>query len=242
MALPRMTGWDVHVRYFPPLHAEWDPRIGTGHAALAAGRRAGGVVLGRPGRAASVARAAALDVRRGRGVAVQPRPRRRRQEGDRHDPRRRVRVPPHRASDDGPPRDAEGVRLADPVRRPPGQHRARQLAGARRRPPARRAELLRPARPHRARRRPAGGHRGHPARRHDRGRRTRHPATARRRGGRPPRRPVPGLRARRDLAGGERRRDVRGRRRVGHRRPRRRCRTTQRASGPSSPGCCSGTP
>lgn len=30
MALPAVTGWDVHVRYFPPLHAEWDPRFGAG--------------------------------------------------------------------------------------------------------------------------------------------------------------------------------------------------------------------
>jgi methylthioxylose transferase len=30
MALPAITGWDVHVRYFPPLHAEWDPRTGIG--------------------------------------------------------------------------------------------------------------------------------------------------------------------------------------------------------------------
>ena len=30
MALPAVTGWDVHVRYFPPLHAEWDPRVGVG--------------------------------------------------------------------------------------------------------------------------------------------------------------------------------------------------------------------
>ncbi len=30
MALPAITGWDVHVRYFPPLHAEWDPRVGVG--------------------------------------------------------------------------------------------------------------------------------------------------------------------------------------------------------------------
>ncbi len=30
MALPAITGWDVHVRYFPPLHAEWDPRLGPG--------------------------------------------------------------------------------------------------------------------------------------------------------------------------------------------------------------------
>ena len=30
MALPALTGWDVHVRSFPPLHAEWDPRVGAG--------------------------------------------------------------------------------------------------------------------------------------------------------------------------------------------------------------------
>lgn len=30
IALPAVTDWDVHVRYFPPLHAEWDPRTGPG--------------------------------------------------------------------------------------------------------------------------------------------------------------------------------------------------------------------
>jgi methylthioxylose transferase len=30
MALPAITDWDVHVRSFPPLHAEWDPRLGPG--------------------------------------------------------------------------------------------------------------------------------------------------------------------------------------------------------------------
>jgi hypothetical protein len=30
MALPAVTGWDVHVRHFPPLHADWDPRTGPG--------------------------------------------------------------------------------------------------------------------------------------------------------------------------------------------------------------------
>jgi hypothetical protein len=32
MALPALADWDVHVRYFPPLHAEWDPRTGPGTA------------------------------------------------------------------------------------------------------------------------------------------------------------------------------------------------------------------
>jgi hypothetical protein len=30
MAVPALTGWDVHVRHFPPLHADWDPRLGPG--------------------------------------------------------------------------------------------------------------------------------------------------------------------------------------------------------------------
>jgi methylthioxylose transferase len=28
--VPRLTGWDVHVRWYPPLHAVWDPRVGPG--------------------------------------------------------------------------------------------------------------------------------------------------------------------------------------------------------------------
>jgi hypothetical protein len=30
MAVPAALDWDVHVRWFPPLHAEWDPRVGWG--------------------------------------------------------------------------------------------------------------------------------------------------------------------------------------------------------------------
>jgi methylthioxylose transferase len=30
MALPAITGWNVRVRWFPPLHADWDPRLGWG--------------------------------------------------------------------------------------------------------------------------------------------------------------------------------------------------------------------
>ena len=30
MAVPAVTGWDVHVRSFPPVHAIWDPRLGPG--------------------------------------------------------------------------------------------------------------------------------------------------------------------------------------------------------------------
>lgn len=29
-AVPALTGWDVHVKSFPPLHAEWRPRTGPG--------------------------------------------------------------------------------------------------------------------------------------------------------------------------------------------------------------------
>jgi len=35
MLVPAVTGWDVHVRSFPPLHAEWDPRVGPGSVAAA---------------------------------------------------------------------------------------------------------------------------------------------------------------------------------------------------------------
>ena len=30
MAVPAVTGWVVHIRSFPPLHADWAPRIGAG--------------------------------------------------------------------------------------------------------------------------------------------------------------------------------------------------------------------
>lgn len=32
MAVPMVTGWDVRVRWFPPLHAQWRPRVGPGTA------------------------------------------------------------------------------------------------------------------------------------------------------------------------------------------------------------------
>ena len=30
MALPELADWNIHVNSFPPLHAEWDPRVGPG--------------------------------------------------------------------------------------------------------------------------------------------------------------------------------------------------------------------
>jgi hypothetical protein len=30
MLVPAVTGWNVHVNTFPPLHADWDPRVGPG--------------------------------------------------------------------------------------------------------------------------------------------------------------------------------------------------------------------
>jgi hypothetical protein len=30
MTVPALSGWDVHVKSFPPLHAEWSPRVGPG--------------------------------------------------------------------------------------------------------------------------------------------------------------------------------------------------------------------
>ena len=45
MAVPAVFDWNVRVRWFPPLHAEWAPRVGPGSlAALAIG--AAGVVFG----------------------------------------------------------------------------------------------------------------------------------------------------------------------------------------------------
>src|ERR1700710_2629079 len=32
MLVPAVTGWNVHVNDFPPLHADWDPRVGWGTA------------------------------------------------------------------------------------------------------------------------------------------------------------------------------------------------------------------
>jgi hypothetical protein len=48
IAVPAVFGWDVHVRHFPPLHADWDPRVGPGTApavliAALAAWRAGGL-------------------------------------------------------------------------------------------------------------------------------------------------------------------------------------------------------
>ncbi len=36
MAVPAVTGWNVHVSSFPPLHAEWDPRAGWSSLAAVA--------------------------------------------------------------------------------------------------------------------------------------------------------------------------------------------------------------
>ena len=45
VVLPAVTGWDVRVRWFPPLHAEWQPRVGWGTLpAVVLG--AAGLVLG----------------------------------------------------------------------------------------------------------------------------------------------------------------------------------------------------
>ena len=41
MALPALTDWDVHVRHFPPLHADWDPAHRSRHDPRPGRRRAG---------------------------------------------------------------------------------------------------------------------------------------------------------------------------------------------------------
>ena len=73
MAIPAIFGWDVHVRWFPPLHAIWDPRLGAGTLpALLVGALAiwqGTALADR----LPVADAAGHGVRRRRRLAVQPR-------------------------------------------------------------------------------------------------------------------------------------------------------------------------
>ena len=44
VVLPAVTGWDVRVRWFPPLHAEWQPRVGWGTLPAVALAAAGLVV------------------------------------------------------------------------------------------------------------------------------------------------------------------------------------------------------
>lgn len=45
IAIPALTGWNVHVNSFPPLHAEWAPRLGPG-TALAVLLGVAGVIWG----------------------------------------------------------------------------------------------------------------------------------------------------------------------------------------------------
>lgn len=47
MLVPALLDWDVHVRWFPPLHARWDPRIGPGSFAALTIGVAGVLVAGR---------------------------------------------------------------------------------------------------------------------------------------------------------------------------------------------------
>ena len=219
MALPAVTGWDVHVRYFPPLHAEWDPRFGPGTLpAVLVGVLAAWwavplaqrlrwwqlLVSAYVGGVAWLFSLAFVDGRDGIGVILQD----------------RVRVPPGRPHDHRLPGSAVRLHLPDPLRQPARRHPERQLAGAHRRPPAGRAGLLRPSRADRSRRRVRRRGRRHPDRGHHRARRDGDAAPARRRADGPPGRTVPGLRPGGDLAGGERGRDVRRGRGVGHRGPR----------------------
>lgn len=46
MLVPAVFDWDVHVRWFPPLHAEWDPRVGVGSVVALAIGVAGVLVAG----------------------------------------------------------------------------------------------------------------------------------------------------------------------------------------------------
>ena len=240
MAVPALTGWDVYVRSFPPLHAEWDPRAGLGTLpALVVGGLAAWCSVDLA-RRLSWRQVAAGGVRRWARVALQPRPRRR-QGRHRPDPRHQVRVPAHCPGHHRPSGHPSGVRLADPVRRAARRHRERELAATRGGTSAGSTVVLRAARPARSGERPGCRHRGHADRGlHGRGR-PHHLAVARGGDGRAPRRTVSRLRPGSDLAGRQRRRDVRRRRGLGDRGARRRGDPSQRARGRSWPGCCSAT-
>ncbi len=51
--VPLLSGWDVHVFYFPPLHADWDPRLGAGTLPALLVGAAGAVYAGRIAQSAS---------------------------------------------------------------------------------------------------------------------------------------------------------------------------------------------
>ena len=60
VALPAVTGWNVRVRWFPPLHATWDPRVGWGTLPALVVGAAGVVLAGRVARSAPWPRLLAL--------------------------------------------------------------------------------------------------------------------------------------------------------------------------------------
>ena len=233
MAVPAVLDWDVHVRWFPPLHADWDPRVGWGtvpavvlgvlawrYAVDLAARLSWGRLLG-AAYAGGLAWMLALALVDGVGGV-----------GDVLDHPYEY-LDTARATTDLPATLAEYVSRI-PVDSP-GQwpvHVAGHPPGA--------LTFFVAAGPARAGQRARGRSRGHAHRGLDGGRRAADDAGARRRAARPAGRAVPGDRARRDLAVRVGRRDVRRLGGLGDVRARGGRRTPQHRAGPSSPGCCSG--
>ena len=103
VAVPAVSGWDVHVASFPPLHAVLGPRASASGTlpAIAARASLGSRHAVDLADGCSLATAAARVVRRRAGLDAGAGPRRRRRRGRPH-PRHPVRVPAHRARDHRP--------------------------------------------------------------------------------------------------------------------------------------------
>ena len=212
MAVPAVTGWYVHVNSFPPLHAEWDPRVGGARRRRCCSACSG---CGTPRRSRSRCPGAACCwwcsspgwrwmlalafVDGSHGVS--------RILGEQYEYLRTARTT---------------TDLHATLQEYVGRIRLRTaaLAGAHRRPPTRGPDVLRGPRPGRAGQRLRRRDGGHRDRGDHRGRGAGHHARPRRRDSRAPGRAVPGARPGGGLAVGLRGRDVRRHRGLGGRLPR----------------------
>ena len=172
---PRITGWDVHVRLVPAaarrLGSPGRPRHRPGHPDRGCWRSA----TPSPGGPAPLGTAAARRRTSPGSRGCSPSPSSTGPAASATSSRA-LRVPANRSTHLRPACDVGGVRQSDPRGRPG------PLARARRRPPARGADLLRGAGPARARQRLAAGLVVTAVAATDRGGRARHGAGARRRG------------------------------------------------------------
>ena len=209
MLFPLLSGLNVHVQSFPPLHAQWMPRVGPGTLASRSCSPSsprgtpstwrldcgGGCCCSRSFGGALAWMLSLATVDGWSGLAS--------------DPRHAVRVPAHRSVCDRRRSAAARVHRAHPVRL------GRPLAGAHRRTPAGGPAVLRRPGAARPRQRACGRPRRHRRGGDDPRRGAAHAAAPRRGGRRASRRAVPRARTGGDLDVGVGGRRVRGLRRVG---------------------------